>query len=175
MSELNTERLMLKKVSLQDAPALFKVWSNHQVTEFMNISPMTDVKQAHEMIDIFQNMDKSNQGNRFSIFESDQTKPIGSCGFNYLDSENDRGEIGYELSVDHWGKGFMTEALTELVRHGFDHYKLNRIEAKVETQNQASQFLLKKLGFKEEGLLRSYEKSKGRYIDLAMFSLLKED
>ncbi|MCM2674492.1 GNAT family N-acetyltransferase [Alkalicoccobacillus plakortidis] len=141
----------------------------------MNITPMMDVRQSYEMINIFQRMDKSNQGNRFSIFESDQSKSIGSCGFNYIDSENDRGEIGYELSVDHWGKGYMTEALTELVRYGFDYYKLNRIEAKVETQNQASQFLLKKLGFKQEGLLRSYEKSKGRYIDLAMFSVLKED
>ncbi|MEH6945077.1 GNAT family N-acetyltransferase, partial [Bacillus sp. JJ722] len=62
-----------------------------------------------------------------------------------------------------------------LIQHGFNHFRLNRIEAKVEPTNVASKRLLQKLGFNEEGLLRKYEKAKGQYIDLFMFSILLED
>lgn len=175
MKTIYSERLSLQEVSQKDAESLFHIWSNPEITKFMNIPAMTNVNQAMEMIQLFESLSREKKGNRFTISLTETNTVIGSCGFNYLDYENDRGEIGYELDKEYWGQGYMTEALKTLMQVGFSQFNLNRIEAKVEPQNVASQYVLKKIGCKEEGLLRKYEKAKGTYIDLIMFSALKED
>ena len=67
----------------------------------------------------------------------------------------------------------MTEALGLVLDFGFDRMGLNRIEAVVFRDNAASCGLLEKLGFEREGLLREYEYLRGRYEDMAMYSLLR--
>jgi len=70
----------------------------------------------------------------------------------------------------------MTEALEAILRFGFREIELNRIQAVVMPGNVGSEGLLKKLGFRREGLLREYENwgNKG-YVDVTMFSLLRWD
>jgi ribosomal-protein-alanine N-acetyltransferase len=69
----------------------------------------------------------------------------------------------------------MTEALTAVLNFGFKRLDLNRIEALVKPDNDASLGLLRKLGFREEGLLRQYGYWHGRYHDLAIYSILKSE
>ncbi|SPT77629.1 ribosomal-protein-alanine acetyltransferase [Niallia circulans] len=175
MNSLKTNRLYLRELADKDAPELFTIWSTPAVTKFMNIIPLTDVTQAEDIIKMFAQLSKEKKGNRYSIFLAETGDLIGTCGFNQLDADNDRGEIGYELGEPYWGHGYMKEALMKLVEVGFASFALNRIEAKVEPENSASIGLLEKIGFQNEGLLRQYEKAKGRYIDLYLFSLLKEE
>jgi len=173
---ISTERLLIKKVSLDDAESLFKVWSNDAVTEYMNIDSMTEVSDAENMINFFIAADSSNEANRMGIFlKGNEKDAIGSCGFNYIDFENDRAEIGYELHSDYWRKGYMKEALTALIDYGFETFSFNRIEAKVDVKNVASQRLLEKMLFESEGVLREYEKQKNEYIDIMMYSILNKD
>lgn len=172
---LNTERLLIKEVSLNDADSLFKVWSNDAVTQYMNIESMTDVSHAENMINFFIAADQNNEASRMGIFlKGDEKAAIGSCGFNYIDFENDRVEIGYELHSDYWRKGYMKEALTALIDYAFETFKINRIEAKVDVKNIPSQKLLEKIGFEFEGILRGYEKQRGQYIDIMMYSILNK-
>ena len=173
---ISTERLLIKKVSLNDAESLFKVWSNDAVTQYMNIDSMTDVSDAENMINFFIAADSNNEANRMGIFlKGNEKDAIGSCGFNYIDFENDRAEIGYELHSDYWRKGYMKEALTALIEYGFETFSFNRIEAKVDVKNVASQRLLEKMLFESEGVLREYEKQKNEYIDIMMYSILNKD
>lgn len=174
--EFLTDRLFLKEMELGDAATLFTFWSDEEVTKFMNISPFTEVSEAEAMIAAIQALSKKDQANRFSIFTRTTHELIGTCGFNQIDLENGRGEIGYDLGRPYWSRGFMAEALQALIDVGFRDYKLNRIEAKVEPGNTASQRLLVKLGFQKEGLLRQYEKkSTGQHVDLLLYSLLNSD
>ncbi|HZG16421.1 MAG TPA: GNAT family protein [Candidatus Bathyarchaeia archaeon] len=175
MQPITTERLQLKPIHVEDAKGLYAIWSDSKVTRHMNIAAFTDVKQAEEMIALLQELGQEGKACRWTI----QLKPndliIGSCGFNYLDFENERAEIGYELGYPYWGYGYITEALHALLAFGFQELGLNRIEAKVEPENTNSVKVLKKLRFVEEGLLRQYEKSKGVLVDLHMFSLLRSE
>lgn len=175
MEQVTTERLLLRPMQLNDAPSLFEFWSDPIVTKHMNIETFTDVEQAEQIILHLQRLFTENKAIRWSIVLKDTSKVIGSCGFNYFDYENERTEIGYDLGYPFWGKGYAPEALRAIICYAFDRLGLNRVEAKVEPKNLNSIKVLKKLRFAEEGILRQYEKSKGNFVDLIMFSVLRED
>lgn len=175
IKELNTQRLHLRRMEISDSHSLFKIWSDPDVTNFMNISSFTDESQAKEMIELFEELAQDNKAIRFSMIELKSNKIIGTCGFNFIDFENAKAEIGYDIAKAYWGKGFAPEGISALLKYAFETLELNRIEAKVEPANVNSIKVLQKLNFTFEGTLRQYEKSKGNFVDINMYSLLKTD
>jgi len=102
-------------------------------------------------------------------------KIIGVIGYDEVDSANDIGHLGYWLGEEFNGNGFMTMATREMVSIGFNDYALNRIEIQCATANTKSKAIPERLGFVQEGILRSSEKVNGQYLDLVVYSLLKGD
>lgn len=92
-----------------------------------------------------------------------------------MDAQHARADIGFELNRVHWGLGIASETLKPIITYGFNQLKLQRIQALIEPGNTASQKLVERHGFVREGLLRSYEYTCGKYDDLYMYSLLKQD
>ena len=174
-TELHTERLHLRKMKVSDSPSLFKIWSDSEVTKFMNIDSFTDENQAKDMIKLLDEFSLANKAIRFSIIKMESNEIIGSCGFNSLDFENEKAEIGYDIARAFWGRGYASEAISALLDYAFSTLKLNRIEAKVEPENVNSVKVLQKLNFMFEGTLRRYERVNGKFIDLNMYSKLITD
>ncbi|SES06083.1 GNAT family N-acetyltransferase [Salipaludibacillus aurantiacus] len=172
---IHTERLILREVTLDDTSALCSIWSDPEVTKYMNITPFSDKSQAEEMISLFNSLSEKKEAVRFAIIEKASGGLLGSCGYNLIDKVNAKTEIGYELSSRHWGKGYGSETVSGLVRYAFESMNMNRIEARVEAENHNSVKMLEKLSFQYEGTLREAELSKGRYVDLKMYSKLKGD
>lgn len=172
---LRTKRLYLRKITEADSPDLFRIWSNPDVTKFMNIANFSDEHQAKEMINFLNDLSAQNKAVRYTIIEAKTNQIIGSCGFNTLDYENSKAEIGYELDHSFWGKGYGTEAVSCLIDYAFKHLNFIRIEAKVEPENLQSIKVLQKLNFTFEGTLRKSEKSKDKFIDLTIYSKLNTD
>ncbi|WP_342570938.1 GNAT family N-acetyltransferase [Paenibacillus sp. FSL R5-0749] len=175
ITELHTERLFLRKMNVLDAASLFEIWSDPEVTRFMNITPFTDEHQAIAMINILDDLSQENKAIRFSIIAQESNEIIGSCGYNLLDYDNLKAEIGYDIARSHWGKGYATEAISSLLAHAFSTMKLNRIEAKVDPDHVNSIKLLLKLNFTYEGTLRAYERAGETFNDLNMYSKLATD
>lgn len=100
---------------------------------------------------------------------------IGSCGFLNRAPKHFRAEVGFELSKQYWGKGIAAEALEAVIKFGFEHLQLERIEALIEPANTSSQKLVEKTSFMREGLLRHYEYTCGKFDDLLIYSILKGD
>ncbi|MFD0960822.1 GNAT family N-acetyltransferase [Paenibacillus chungangensis] len=175
MREIHTSRLYLKQMEQADAGALYSIWSDPAVTAFMNISAMTDVSQAMEMIGLLTELERENKAVRFTVRDRKSKDIIGSIGFNTLDFDNERAEVGYDISKSHWGKGFAGEAIAGMMEYGFGQLGLNRIEAKVEPDNNNSIRVLEKLRFTLEGTLRQYEKINGKFVDYRVYSKLKAD
>ncbi|BAU28793.1 ribosomal-protein-alanine N-acetyltransferase [Aneurinibacillus soli] len=174
--QLETKRLLLRKMSMDDAPTLFRFWSDEKVTKYMNIPAFQDVSQATEMIDLLNNLASYKEAIRWGIVLKETNELVGSCGYNnWVKDERCRGEIGYDLGKEYWGQGIAAEALEVMLDYGFTQMKLNRVEALVEPENIASIKLLKKIGFQKEGLLRDYQFVKGNFINLEMYSLLKRE
>ncbi|KAL6977237.1 hypothetical protein U1Q18_026033 [Sarracenia purpurea var. burkii] len=101
-------------------------------------------------------------------------RPIGII-FVRPDSGGDscRGEIGYALASQYWGKGIATRAVEMTATAVFGEWPhLERLEGLVVANNEGSQRVLEKAGFQREGVLRKYLVLKGKTRDMVMFSLL---
>ncbi|MFK8075699.1 MAG: GNAT family N-acetyltransferase [Granulosicoccus sp.] len=102
-------------------------------------------------------------------------KIIGMTDYHDIDLANEIGRIGYWLGEEFNGNGFMTSVVREMISIGFDEIKLNRIEIWCATINLKSRAIPERLGFTQEGIIRSSEKVNGRFLDHAVYGLLKED
>ncbi|MCM3759009.1 GNAT family N-acetyltransferase [Sporosarcina aquimarina] len=172
---IETERLLLREVQKEDSTDMLSYLSDKDVVKHMGLNPFHTVKEAEEEIEWYQQIYKDSTGIRWGISLKDNGRVIGSCGFLNRQPKHFRTEIGYELSKEYWGKGIASEALEAVVKYGFQHLQLERIEALIEPANVASLKLLTKNGFEKEGLLRHYEFTCGKFDDLYMYSILKGD
>ena len=168
--QLTSERLILRPMTEEDVHDLFAVFSDEQVTAHYDLYTFRDLEEAYSLIDYFNESYEVERQVRWGICRKQDNRLIGTCGFVALYEH--KAEIGYELGSEFWHQGYMTEALTLLLRLAFNQMELNRIEALVMPANAASARLLTRLGFQEEGTLREYDFFKESFQDLRSFSLL---
>lgn len=172
---IKTKRLTLREFETEDASNILKYLSDKEVMKHYGLEPFKTVEDALNEIAWYKSILNEKSGIRWGITLKEQDDIIGSCGFLNRFHNHYRAEIGYELSKDYWGNGIANEELGAVIKYGFTHLNLRRIEALIEPANAASQKLIKKHGFIKEGLLRSYEFTGGKFDDLYMYSLLKQD
>lgn len=174
---LETERLVLKEQAIEDADAIYSMFSDEAVTEFYDLH-FESKDQAHALINNDAERFKDDKCVRWVIYDKFTNAFIGSCGINRFEESNDVAVIGYELVKSAWGKGYATEAVKQVVEFAFSEQCpkfVNRVEAYVMLGNDASDVVLGKIGFKQDGVLRQLGKWKGAYHDLKLFSLLRCD
>lgn len=172
---LETDRLVLRRLRHEDAADLFDYFRRDQVTAYYDLESFRELRQAEDLIQVWNRRYDGQQGIRWGIALKSADRIIGTCGFHNWFKEHYKAEIGYELSPEFWGKGFMTEALQKVIHYGFEAMGLNRIEAFIDPANTRSRKLLERLGFREEGFLRECFYEKGRFVDAVLFSRLKSD
>ncbi len=143
---IETARLRLRLLALDDADALYRHFSDDEVTHFMDIDALKSLDEARDVIAFHLN----DSGCRWGVFDKISGALIGTCGYHcWIQGENARAEIGYDLGKAHWGQGLMIEAVKPVIDFGFKTMGLQRIEADVEPDNHRSIQLLARLGFQE--------------------------
>jgi ribosomal-protein-alanine N-acetyltransferase len=172
---LRTSRLVLRELGREDTPSLHAIWSDPVVLEFLVLEPFEDEGRTTGMIDLLKGLPAATEGIRWAVTLAGNGSVIGTCGFHNWKREHGRAEMGYELGKEFWRQGYMTEALSAILKFGFGTMRLNRIEAFVTDGNERSLGLLRKLGFTAEGCLREYEWARGKYQDQWICSLLKTE
>jgi ribosomal-protein-alanine N-acetyltransferase len=172
---LETERLILRQLTLDDADFVFRHFSDPMVCQYlMDEPPLTEFAQAQRIIQFYLEP-QGKTYNRWGLIRKTDHQLIGTCGFHHWEKQYFRSEIGYDLTPDAWGKGYMTEALRAVVQNGFERMGLNRIDALVSIENDPSVKLLQKLGFKQEGVLRDYFCLDGKFYDHYLLALLQRE
>jgi [ribosomal protein S5]-alanine N-acetyltransferase len=99
----------------------------------------------------------------------------GAGGFNDLNQEHRKAEIGFWLLKKYWGRGIMKEVMPSLFAFGFTELNLNRIEAHIETNNHRCIKAIEKLNFTYEGIMRDCEIKNDVCISLAIYSILESE
>jgi ribosomal-protein-alanine N-acetyltransferase len=170
---LETKRLILRKMTIDDAEDLFEYASDPEVARQVLWNAHRCIEDARNyllyMIKKYEHLDVAEWG----IVHKQDQKFIGTCGFAWWDIRNSRAEIGYALSRKYWNNGLMTEAVQAVIRFGFKQMKLNRIEARCMLDNPASERIMQKVGMRFEGIMRKHAFAKGEFHDLKMYALLK--
>jgi len=172
--ELKTERLLLRRLTNNDAEEMFFLRSNEDVLRYLGRGPTQSVKEAEEFINKINKSADENENILWGIaLLEEPTKIIGTiCLWNFK-TESYRGEIGYILHPGHWGKGIMKEAINRVVDYAFNTLKLHSIEALLSPENIASASVLEKTGFVKEGHLKESFYFRGKFSDTAIYSRLK--
>ena len=110
---------------------------------------------------------------RYWIYLKDGTDPIGTIALtNIIRGVLKSCFLGYKLSENSSGKGYMTEAIEKIIEIAFLELKLHRIEANIMPHNFRSRKAVEKLGFKEEGLSEKYLKINDQWEDHYRFALI---
>lgn len=168
---LTTERLILRKARKTDVTDLLTLVNSNYVQKYNVMLPYTR--------DIFiEELDRFSITQGFCIVEKASRKAIGVI---HIDPDRIRygvnsALISYWLGEKYAGKGYMSEALHAALTHCFNFYHYDIITARVFAENEKSHKLIKKLGFKQEGYLKTAVKDfKGVVHDDVMYSLFKED
>ena len=176
---LETNRLRLDKLSKEDSNSLFELFSDNSVVEYYDLEAFTELSQASNLIEFFNSRFKENSGIRWAIRLKETDQLIGTCGFNTWSPKMKNAVLGYDLLPKYWGMGFASEAVHRIVKAAFSGElscgKLNRIQGDTVPGNSASESLLLKIGFKEEGIRRQSGYWKNQFHDLKCFGLIQSE
>ncbi len=172
---LRTERLLLRPFVPADAGALFRVFSDPDVMRYWSSAPWQSVDRAHDMIARDQAAMRAGEYLRLGLEIIGTAELVGMCTlFNFV-AQCRRAELGYGMSKQHWGHGYMHESLTALLDFGFGDLNLYRVEADIDPRNLASTRSVERLGFLKEGHLRERWIVEGEVSDTSLYGLLRRD
>lgn len=147
---LHTERLDLRPFTAEDAQDVFECWeSDPDVAKYMFWCSHNDIEKTKNWVR--KEQDKVNDPNwyRFAIVLRESGALIGT-GLIYFEDEVDCWEIAYNLGKAYWGRGYVTEAMREIIAFAHDELEINEIVGRYAKENPSSGNVLKKLGFQYE-------------------------
>ena len=173
---IETPRLRLRPALEADAQALFEIFADPQVMRYWSSAPWTDIAPAQQRIARDLADLQTGASLQLMIERREDARLLGQCSLHHIVADCRRADIGYILAASAWGQGYMNEALTALLRHGFGPaLNLNRIEGDVDPRNGPSARVLERLGFRQEGLLRERWIVAGEVQDSAIYGLLRSE
>lgn len=177
--ELETTRLRLSSIVEEDVRNIYELFSDRRVIEYYDLEAFNQTSQAENLIRFFDTRFIENTGIRWAIRLKETNQLIGTCGFNTWSPKMKNAVIGYDLLPKYWGKGLTTEAVHRIVEAAFSGVlpcgELNRIQGDTIPGNNASESVLLKLGFKEEGIRRQSGYWKDKFHDLKCFGLIQSE
>jgi [ribosomal protein S5]-alanine N-acetyltransferase len=171
---LETERLILRELVKEDAADLFSYFSKQEVMRYYGQEAFSSMGQVETIIRHFSDSYQNNRGIRWGIQRKGSKHVIGTLGLNNLVMSHKRAEIGYEIHPDYWRNGYTSEAVERVVSYALEELGLNRVGALIYMENDASNNLIKKLGFQHEGILKSYFVQNGKAYDTNVYAIMKD-
>lgn len=171
---LETERLLLRRVVDEDVNEIFALRSDPEVMKYIPRPLVKTKEDALAHVAMIDEKIEINEGINWAITLKGNPKLIGIIGHYRIKPEHFRAEIGYMLLPEYQGKGIISEAIKTVVKYGFEVMQLHSIEAIIDPENFASEKVLQKNGFLKEAHLKENEFYEGRFLDTVIYSLLKE-
>ena len=174
---LETERLILRKLRIEDAPIAFANWCSSDIVDKYVLwkkhpSVETTIKQYEKWIE-----DYNDEKTFRWIVELKGTHDlIGTIDVSTRFIKYDSCEIGYCYSDKYWNNGYATEALKAVIKYLFEACEAELVNAEFMENNPASGKVMEKAGMKFEGRLRSRVIDKNNIRnDLLNYSITKEE
>lgn len=175
MPELETERLILRKMRVGDEEDMYAYARQSEVTRYLLWSPHPDIHYTRDYLRYLATRYATGSFYDWAIVLKSSGRMIGTCGFTAFDCPHDAAEIGYVLNPDYRGQGIAPEAVRAVLTFGFERLALHRIEARFMQGNEASLRVMEKVGMRFEGYRREAMMVKGSYRTIGYCSILHDE
>jgi len=173
---IETKRLVLRKFIDKDIPAVYANWtSDDRVTEFLTWPTHRSVEITEKVIKNWIDSYQNDDFYQWAIVLKEINEPIGSISVVEKDEKLNIVQIGYCIGTKWWNQGIATEAFSSIIRFLFDEVKVNRIEARHDTNNPRSGRVMVKCGLKYEGTLRQAGFNNKGIVDVSVYSILASE
>jgi len=166
---LETKRLILRRFIKNDASDILEYASDSETTKYLDWS---GVETKEEALKGIYNYYWSKPG-IFAIELAETRKCIGAIDLRLI-PEHEKASFGYVLNRKYWNKGYMTEALSALLRLCFEKLELNRVESQHYVGNEGSGKVMSKCGMELEGIGIQETLTKGTFRDTVHYGLTKK-
>lgn len=166
---LFTDRLILRKFTKKDIPDILEYGSDAETLEHLE---WEGVKTADEAMKGITDYYWSTPG-IFAIEHRNSNKCIGCIDLR-VNPEHEKSGFGYVLNKAYWNRGYMTEALTVVLKLCFEKLSLNRVESCHYVGNEGSGKVMQKCGMELEGIGKQELKVKGKFKDVVRYGITKE-
>ncbi|HSQ42308.1 MAG TPA: GNAT family protein [Fibrobacteraceae bacterium] len=176
LPELHGPRIHLRPLEGKDASLFFEVVHADKTAlgQWLPwVEGMISPKHAASFLAAAEIQQEMGNGGIWGVFLRKHL--IGAVTLHWIQWEHMAASLGYWLCHSSQGQGLATEACQLALRHCFVQLGLNRVELSVATDNQPSLTLARRLGLREEGLRRQYERLHGVFHDHISFAMLAED
>lgn len=172
---LNTDRLILRRITIEDAQDFFEIRSNKDLMAALDKEPF---KSMDELLDFFNQIEtgiRLNESIAWAVCIKGNNKMIGHVGFHRIDFVNHRAEIGYALLPQFHKNGLGSESLRAIIDVAFNQFHFHSLEANINPTNKPSIKLITKMGFIKEAHFRENYFFRNTFLDSAIYSLLKKE
>ncbi len=170
------DKLSLEPIGQHHAQAMFELVDRDRqhLREWLPwVDSMQTIEHYHNHITYCKKAEE--QQTDFAYVIIYDGKMAGRIGIHYIHHHNRIASIGYWLASDLQGKGIISRACIAIVDHCFDVLGMNRIEIKAATGNKKSQAIPERLKFVKEGIIRQGEFLNGKFVDLYLYSILRQE
>ena len=168
-----TERLILRKWTVNDADDFYEIDSNPNVTTPIGWGTHKNKNKSLKFVNILIKKDTE-----WAIVNKENNKAIGCIGYNYDSmrkcSVSSRNTI-FALNESYWGSRFCSEAVKRIMKYLFEDEDIKILVAQHFSYNIRSKKVIERCGFKHEGTIRMFEIKSNKIIDKLIYSLSKSE
>ncbi len=171
---LETERLILRPLTLEDASDVFAYASEPEVALYVPWEAHRSLEDSRDFIASLVERARRGEPDTWGIVDRSSGRMIGSIRLEYRPTHA-QASVGYVLGRRHWNRGLTTEAVRAVLRFGFKEVGLNRISAVCHVENAASERVMRKVGMTYEGTVREGYWVKGGFESRKLYSILRRE
>ncbi|HOV58246.1 MAG TPA: GNAT family protein [Rhodanobacteraceae bacterium] len=172
---IESARLRLRELRVEDADALFALFSDPEVMRYWSRGPWTERAEALEHIERMNHGRAEVEFYPWAIARLEDDGLVGTASLFEIAREHGRGMIGYAVAPAWQGRGYALEAVRSMLRFAFEVLGMQRIEIDTDPANTPSRRLAERCGARLEGLLRRRWFVHGAYADACLYGLLREE
>ena len=172
---LRTERLTLRKLRMDDAPAIFDYCSDPTIGKHTAWPPHATLADSEAYLAMALKLYEGGNEALWGVVLEEEGRVVGTCGLYDIDLRHGTAALGYVLALRLRGRGIMPEAMRAVLGWGFGPLGLARIQGVCRVDNDPSTRVMAKLGLQPEGVMRSCRVVKGRRIDMKIHAILADE
>lgn len=172
--KLTTSSYYLRAIEAADIAHIHRGLSDPAVTQYYDVHFAT-LAATQEQMEWYDQLQTEGTGIWWGIYGLEDHQFRGAGGFNGLEKEHQKAEVGLWLLQEFWGQGILKEVMPKIFEYGFETLNLHRIEGQVLSDNHKCRRALEKVNFTYEGTMRECEVKNGQLVSIAVYSILKEE